>query len=135
MTGPVNDPSELGRHLCAVLDPLMTTHGFLAGQWGMSSTTVGVVFCSLHYSHEGACTDLHVSVERGEAPRMGEVHLEGRGLDVLLRDVGRHDLEPDIAALARLNVEAGVERLRDVLTVIFDRSTRSSTPGERGSDA
>lgn len=143
------DPIEIGRRLCAVLDPLMTSQGFQPGQVGSSPSEVGIVYCAPHGdfrarfpdlapgiedTDEGACTDLNIYLTLGASAHLRDVHLDGHGLDELLHGAGRPDLRAHAASLAQVPVDEGAERLRTVLTAVFARPSRSETTGEEDSD-
>lgn len=143
------DPTDIGRRLCAVLDPLMTSRGFQSGQVGSSSSEVGIVYCSPHadfrsrfpsiaprmeYSDEGACTDLNIYVALSPGSHLREIHLDGHELDELLRDAGRGDLQVEVESLAELSVDEGAERLRTILTAVFADQSGTPAPEEEDSD-
>lgn len=150
MSDPSGDPIVMGRRLCAVLDPLMTSHGFQSGQVGSSFSSVGIVYCSPHvdfrsrfpnlapdmdYTDEGACTDLNISVALLPNAHLTEIHLDGHELDELLRDAGRGDLHAEVESLAELSVDEGTEHLRRVLTAVFADRSGPPAPEEEDSHA
>jgi hypothetical protein len=148
MSGPSDDAIEVGRRLCAALDPLMTARGFQSGQVGYSSSEVGVVYCSRHvdfrarfpnlapavdYSDDGACTDLNISVALSPRSHLSQVHLDGHDLDELLRDAGRSDLHADVASLAEVPMDVAAEHLHTVLTAVFADPSQRAAPQEEDS--
>ncbi len=142
----VPDPDAIAVRLCDALDPVMTSHGFAAGQSGASASVVGVVHCSDHrdfrrrfptlapgiqYADDGACTDLNISVALDGPARLEEIHLDGHRLDELARDLGRDDLRRRIGRLRDLPLSEGITDLRDVLTVIFSTAAHASNHDHR----
>ncbi|HMO11511.1 MAG TPA: hypothetical protein PKB06_08430, partial [Actinotalea sp.] len=132
MDTPAVDP---GAAVCAALNPVLEPRGFAAGQVG-SGERVSVVFCADARAlaarfgplageprpEPGRCADVVVTV--GFAPDgtcyLDEVHLEGAGLDALLRAVDRHDLAPE---------GAGLDRPRDAFRSMGLTSVLSSSEG------
>lgn len=150
MTSVPDDPHAVAGRLCVALDPLMTSHGFAAGQAGSSASEVGVVYCSEHrdfrrrfptlapsieYSDDGACTDLNVYIALNSPAQLREIHLDGHRLDELAHDVGRDDLREHIGRLDAEPLNEGIAHLREVLTAILSTASHTSDLDERDRNA
>lgn len=138
-------PQAVAESLCVALDPLMTLHGFAAGQPGCSTSTVGVVYCSEHgdfrrrfpalapdigYPDDGACTDLNVHIDLDNPARLREVQLDGHGLEELARDAQRDDLQEHIGRLYAVPLGEAIPLLNEVMTAILSTASEAS-PSER----
>ncbi|UTT63525.1 hypothetical protein [Microcella humidisoli] len=134
MTAHALTPQELAALLCAELDPLMTRHGFQAGQAGIGDD-VGIVYCMPHAEFRarfprlapsidpdniGGCTDLNISAGVGPGSRLHNVHLDGVTVAELLAVEGA-EFEGDASTIARLPSPQGVVALRTVLERLFAR--------------
>ncbi len=135
---------DAARLLCGELDGLLVEHGFAPGQIGTRPGEASVVFCTpladLHRrlpalaadrtdESPGACADLNVSVTlAGGVPRVASVDLDGRDLEALLRDVGRHDRVPRVLGRGRLELAEALPRLHDLLRAVLDRAASGEPP-------
>lgn len=146
MTLTPDDSREVARFLCRALDPLMTSHGFIAGQAGFSSSTIGVVYCTEHRDFRsrfptlapdiqdpdgGACTDLNISVGTDGPVRLRRVELDGHTLRQLADDVSRDDLRSHISRLYDVGFEEGVTLLHQVVTAILATAAELSRSKNR----
>lgn len=119
----------VGRRVCDALDPVLTPHGFQAGQAGIGRD-VEVTFCSpghefsarfphlaswMDLSHPAACVDVTVYAHPQPA-RLTRVWLEGRELDEVVRD-GRYAVGPVDGV--GLPLDAGLDRLARTLTALL----------------
>ncbi|MCM3662141.1 hypothetical protein M3148_14245 [Georgenia satyanarayanai] len=129
MTSSADSALAIARHVCDALDPVLTPHGFQAGQAGIGRD-VEVTFCSaghefsarfphlaywMDLSHPAACVDLTLHAHPQPA-RLSRVWLEGRELDDVVRD-GRYAVGPVDGV--GLPLEAGLDRLARTLTVLL----------------
>ncbi len=132
---------DAARLVCADLDGLLLDHGFAAGQIGVRPGEGSVIFCTplrdlrrrfpllapdLLDQGTGACADLMVSVELDGEPRLASVHLDGHGLDALLRDAGLDARVPEAAALGRVPFAEARGRLHDLLAEVLERAASAA---------
>ncbi len=116
--------------MCDALDPVLTPHGFQAGQTGVGKD-VEVTFCSsgrefsgrfphlascMDLRHPAACVDLTVYAH-AEPPRLVRVWLEGRELDDVAGENGHQTVGR--ADGVGLPLEEGLERLAATLTALL----------------
>ena len=123
--GVMTTPAErlaVGRRICDALDPVLTPHGFQAGQVGIGRD-VEVTFCSaahefsarfphlvswMDLSHPAACVDLTVYAD-ARPSRLTRVWLEGRELEDVAREV-RQQAASGLDGVG-LPIEDGLEQL------------------------
>ena len=126
------DSQDLADVICAALDPLMTAHGFQAGQSGVGAD-IGIIYCAEHvefrrrfptlaptiqYDDEGACTDLNIYASTGQHAKLHDIRFEGVTLEELLAEEGI-ELAGDAQTIASLPAKEGAMRLRLVLDKLF----------------
>ncbi len=136
---------DAGRLLCGELDGLLVEHGFAPGQIGVRPGEASVVFCTpladlrrrypvlapdLRDESAGACADVNVSVDVDDEPRVADVHLDGHGLDAMLRDAGRPDLVPEAAVLGRLAYAEALGLLHHLLAAVLDGASVGAASAE-----
>lgn len=128
------ESAALADLICAELDPLMTANGFLPGQIGIG-TDIGIVYCApyekfrrrfphlaptIHYSDEGACTDLNIYASVRGRSRLHDIRFDGVALKELLADEGA-GFADEADAISEPPADAAAARLRLVLDKLFRR--------------
>lgn len=129
---PEPDPQYLADVICAALDPLMTAHGFQAGQSGVG-VEIGIIYCAQHvefrrrypmlaptiqYEDEGACTDLNIYTSSDPRARLHDIRFDGVTLEEVLAGEGV-EFADEAHTIASLPAQEGAIRLRSVLEKLF----------------